>query len=174
MELVDIRTGGELVVAVAPDNPVQSVFGNTRVNVPSRQMVVDSTGTAYSITLSGLSVIPLSTTGVSPRPAITAGARGVVNSTDGTPTIRPGGFITINGTNLASAATADTLPPPTVLGGSCVTFNDVPLPLLQTSGNQISAQLPSNTLTGSNVVQVRSLANAQSSDPIVVTVQRAQ
>lgn len=172
MELVDIRTGSESVVAVAPDNPVQSVFGANRVNVPSRQLVIDSKGTAYSITLSGLSVIPLSTTGASPRPAIASGARGIVNSADGTATIRPGAFITINGSNLASAANAETIPPPTVLGGSCVTFNDVPLPLLQTSDGQISAQVPATTITGSNVVQVRSLANAQSSDPIVVTVQK--
>ena len=52
-ELVDIRSGADNVVAVAPENPVQSVFGTTRVNVPARQMAVDSRGTAYTITLSG-------------------------------------------------------------------------------------------------------------------------
>ena len=50
---------------LAPDNPVQSVFGTARVNVPSRQLVVDSKGTAYNITLSGLSVIPLTSSGTS-------------------------------------------------------------------------------------------------------------
>jgi hypothetical protein len=172
LELVDIRTGAGSVVGVAPDNPVSSVFGTARVNVPSRQLVVDSKGTAYSITLSGLSVIPLATSGVSPRPSVTAGVRGIVNSSDGTPNFKPGEFITVNGTNLATAASADTVPLPTVLGGTCVVFDDVPLPLLQTSSGQISAQLPPTVRPGQNVVQVRSLATAQSSDPFVVTVQK--
>jgi uncharacterized protein (TIGR03437 family) len=66
--------------------------------------------------------------------------------------------------DLASAAT--------VLGGSCVIFNEVPLPMIQTSTGQISAQVPEDMRPGVNVVQVRSLMNAASIDPIVVTVQR--
>ena len=143
-----------------------SVFGTTRSNVQSAQMVVDSAGTtAYAITLSGLSVISLTPTGADTRPAIAAGARGIVNSSDGTPNIRPGSFITISGSNLAAAAVADTLPPPTVLGGSCVTFGDVAVPLLQTSGGEIQAQVPDNLRAGTQVVAVRSLATAQQSDP---------
>jgi hypothetical protein len=49
----------------------------------------------------------------------------------------------------------------TVLGGSCVTFSDVPLRLLQASPGQISAQLPEDLLPGVYVAQVRSLATAQ-------------
>lgn len=172
LELVDIRTGAGSVVGVAPDNPVQSVFGTARVNVPSRQMVVDSKGTAYNITLSGLSVIPLTSSGTSNRPQITAGSRGIVNSADGTPNFKPGSFITINGLNLAGASTADTLPPPTLLGGSCVVINDVALPLLQSSSGQISAQIPATIRPGQSVLQVRSLATAQSSDPLIVTIQK--
>ena len=174
LELVDIRTASESVVAVAPENPTTTVTGTNRSNVPSKQMVVDSKGTTYAITLSGLSVIPLTLSGTAPRPQVTAGTRGVVNSSDGTPNFRPGSFITINGTNLASPAAADQLPLPTVLGGSCVTFNDVAVPLLQSSNGQISAQIPAGVNPGQNVVQVRSLANAQSSDPLVVTVQKPQ
>jgi uncharacterized protein (TIGR03437 family) len=135
-------------------------------------MAIDSKGTAYAISLSGLSVIQLSTAGTPGRPSITTGVRGIVNSTDGTPNIRPGSFITITGANLAGAGTADTLPLPTLLGGSCVTFNDIPLPLLQTSPGQISAVIPAEVRAGQNVVQVRSLASAQSSEPLVVNVQR--
>jgi hypothetical protein len=171
-ELVDIRSGAESVVGIAPENPTQSVFGSNRVNVPSKQMAVDSQGNAYVITLSGLSVLQLSTTGTPSRPAITSGVRGIVNSNDGTPNFRPGSFITINGTNLASGAQADTLPLPTILGGTCVTFNDVAIPLLQTSASQISAVLPPEVRSGQNVVQVRSLASAQSSEPLVINVQR--
>jgi YVTN family beta-propeller protein len=172
MELVDIRTGSETVAGIAPENPIFSVFGTQRINVPPRQMVIDSKGTTYSITLSGLSVIPVSAGTVPPRPTITGGSRGIVNSADGTPNFKPGSFITVNGRDLGSAASAETIPLPTVLGGSCVIFNEVPLPLIQTSTGQISAQIPEDMRPGVNVVQVRNLMNASSSDPVVVTVQR--
>lgn len=172
LELVNTRTGAQSVVAVAPDTPVQSVFGTTRVNVPSRQLVVDSKGTAYAITLSGLSMVPLAMSGNQPRPQVLTGSRGIVNSSDGTPLFKPGSFITISGSALANAATADNVPLPTVLGGSCVTFDDVAIPLLQTSTGQISAQLPATIRPGQNVVQVRSLATASASDPVIITVQK--
>jgi uncharacterized protein (TIGR03437 family) len=50
----------------------------------------------------------------------------------------------------------------------------MPIPLLQTGNGQISAQVPANVRSGQNVVQVRSLATAQTSDPVIVTVQKAQ
>jgi len=134
-------------------------------------MVVDSKGNIYAITLSGLSYIPLTPPGAG-RPTIRGGARGILNSIDGTPNFTPGAFVTVLGSNLALPATADEVPPPTVLGGSCVTFSDLPLRLLQTSPEQISAQLPEDIRPGQYVVQVRSLATAQASDPVVVTVQR--
>ena len=65
-----------------------------------------------------------------------------MNSADGTPNFKPGSFITISGSHLADAATADTIPPPTVLGGSCVTFGDIAVPLLVSSSGQIQAQVP--------------------------------
>jgi uncharacterized protein (TIGR03437 family) len=136
--------------------------------------VVDSAGNAYAITLSGLSVIPLTPSGSGSRPQITGGSRGIVNSTDGTPNFRPGSFITVNGTNLAFAASADQIPLPSVLGGSCVTFSDVPIRLMQTSTRQVSGQLPEDLRPGIYVAQVRSLATAQTSDPVVVTVQKPQ
>jgi hypothetical protein len=148
-----------------------SVFGTTPSRVTPRHLVVDSTGTmAYAITLSGLSVIPLVPASADTRPAVTAGARGVINSSDGTGTIRPGSFITITGANLASTGVAETAPPPTVLGGSCVTFGDVSVPLLQTSPGRIEAQVPDTLRPGTHVVEVRSLSTAQQSDPIPVVV----
>ncbi|MGB9606704.1 MAG: hypothetical protein ACPL88_12585, partial [Bryobacteraceae bacterium] len=92
--------------------------------------------------------------------------------TDGTTNFTPGAFVTVLGSNLAQPAVADQVPPPTVLGGSCVTFSDVPLRLLEASPDRISAQLPEDIRPGQYVVQVRSLATAQASDPVVVTVQR--
>jgi uncharacterized protein (TIGR03437 family) len=135
-------------------------------------LVVDAAGTtAYAITLSGLSVIPLTRTNADTRPTLSA--RGIVNSSDGSALINPGSFITIAGANLASQAIAETVPPPTVLGGSCVTFGDVAVPLLETSAGRIEAQVPDTLRPGIHVVEVRSLATAQQSDPITVTV-RAQ
>ena len=101
---------------------------------------------------------------------INAGGRGIVNSADGTTNFRPGSFITITGRNLATASTADTIPPPTVLGGSCVTFGDIAVPLLVSSSGQIQAQVPDTLPAGTHIVEVRSLGTAQASDPVVVTV----
>jgi uncharacterized protein (TIGR03437 family) len=122
------------------------------------------------ITLSGLSVVSLTPTGTDTRPTIAPGTRGIVNSTDGTTNFKPGSFITISGTNLAGAATADSIPPPTVLGGSCVTFGDIAVPLLVTSTGQIQAQIPDTLTPGTQVVEVRSLSTAQDSDPVMITV----
>ncbi len=172
LELVNIETGAETVIAVAPENPPFSVFGATRVNSPPRQLVVDSQGNAYSIGVSGLSVIPVYPNGTAPRPVVATGTRGVVNSIDGTQNFRPGSFVTITGSRLAAPAVADTLPAPTVLGGSCVVINELPLPLIQTSDGQISAQIPETQQPGPAVLQVRSLSRAEQSDPIVITIRR--
>lgn len=172
LETVDIATGAISLVGVMPENPIFEVFGTARQQMPARQTVVDSLGTSYSITISGLSVVPLTPASSTTRPQLAAGTRGIVNSSDGSASFKPGSFITVNGLNLASSATADSLPVPTVLGGTCVVFNDVPLPLLQTSPTQISAQIPDTVRPGFNVVQVRSLSMAQQSDPQVVSVQK--
>jgi uncharacterized protein (TIGR03437 family) len=51
-----------------------------------------------------------------------------------------------------------------------VTFGDIAVPLLQTAAGQILAQVPDSLTAGTQVVQVRSLATAQASDPVLVTV----
>ncbi|HXS93747.1 MAG TPA: hypothetical protein VN736_04025 [Candidatus Limnocylindrales bacterium] len=168
VELVDLTAGTDTLAAVAPENPWISVFGTTRTNVQPRLMVVDSAGTtAYVITISGLSVVPLVQGAAAP---VIAPVNGIVNSTDGTANIQPGTFITLRGQNLASKAVATTVPPPAVLGGSCVTFGDVSVPLLQSSSGQILAQVPDTLPAGTQVVQVRSLALAQDSAPVTVIV----
>jgi hypothetical protein len=172
LQLVSTATGATSTVAEMPENPVYSLFGSTRTAMPARQMVVDAKGVAYAITLSGLSVMPTVTTTSATTPA-TGGSKSVVNATNGSAIFAPGAFIEINGTNLASTATASTLPAPTVLGGSCVLVDDVAIPLLSTSPTQIMAQLPATIRGGSNVLQVRSLTNAQRSTPVVVSIQNS-
>jgi hypothetical protein len=171
LEAVDTRSGATALAARMPDNPVISQFGTARTNLPARHMVVDSQGTVYALTLAGLSVAPLTPANSSTQPRI-ASTRGVVNSTDGSATLKPGSFVTINGANLAADASADTIPAPTVLGGSCVLINDVAIPLIRTTSGQISAQIPDNVRTGAGVLQVRSLATAQQSARTLITIQR--
>ena len=170
LELVNIANASARLLAVAPENPRFTLFGTARFNMPARSMVVDSNNVAYIITLSGLSVVPLTPTGVA-TPQIAPTSRAIVSAADGSTNLKIGGVVSISGTNLASAATASQLPAPTVLGGSCVTFNDVPLLMLQTTPGQIQAQIPVNVTAGTNVVQVRSLATGQQSSTVVVTVQ---
>jgi YVTN family beta-propeller protein len=170
IDLINFKTGAIKQLAVSAENPRFTLLGTTRYNFSPRQMVVDSSGVAYVLTISGLTVIPLTYNGA-PTPAVATGSKGIVNANDGSQNMKAGTFININGTNLASTATASTVPTPTVLGGSCVTFNDVPLPLLKTSANQIVAQIPTNIISGTNVVVVRSLDTAQYSNPVTITVQ---
>lgn len=172
LEKFDLQSGGAALIGATAENPYTQVFGTTRVNVPPRQMVVDSTGTVYALTLSGLTVIPMTPSSQDTKPQIASGPRAIVNSNDGSPNVKPGGFVTITGANLASNSTADQVPVPTVMGGSCVLFDNVAAPLLQTANGQISAQLPATAKPGVNVVQVRSLATGQSSDPVTITIQK--
>lgn len=170
LEKVNVLTGNDTLVGATAENPIAEVFGTTRFNTTARQMVVDSTGsTAYTITLSGMSVIPLAAATTSTVPAISS----VVNASNGSSTLVPGSFVTINGSNLASTAAASTIPPPTVLGGSCVTMGETAIPLISTSSGQIQAQVPTNLPTGTQVVEVRSLGMAQDSAPVTVTVKAA-
>ncbi len=169
LDMVNFQTGAVQQLAVSAENPRFTLLGTTRYNISPRQMTIDSNMVAYVVTISGLTVIPL-TPGGAPTPSV-ASSKAIVNANDGTQNIGAGTFVNINGSNLASTGSANTVPAPTVLGGSCVTFNDVPLPLLSTSSNQIVAQVPTNIVSGTNVVVVHSLDNAQASVPVIVTVQ---
>ncbi len=174
-ELVDVRTGAETILAVAPDSPSFTLFGTGRLNVPTRQLAVDSQRNAYALTLGGLSIVPLTGSQNSlGRPAIAGGSRAILNANDGTVNFAPGSFVTISGSNLAATASADQIPLPSVLGGSCVTFSDVPLNLIETAAGTIVAQIPDTLRPGQYLAQVRSLNRGDSSDPVVVTVQRPQ
>ena len=171
MELVDFRDNSILLVGAVAENPVSTLLGTSRINVTPRQLAVDSQGFAYAITLSGLSVIPLTPAGAA-RPQIAADAAAIVNGNDGSRNLRPGAFVLINGANLGFPAVSDQIPVPPVLGGVCVTLSDTQLPLLQTSGAQIVAQIPDTLSPGTYVLQVRSLATGERTDPVLVTVQR--
>ncbi len=172
IEAVNIQTGGLSVVAIGPDSPQLNVFANNRANIPARQLNIDRNLTAYAITMSGLSIMPLDINGPQTAPAIAGGAKGILNATDNSTNLKPGSFVTITGTDLGSSAVATSLTPPSVLGGTCVTVNDQPLPLLQVSPTQITAQIPETAIPGTAVLQVRSLAKAGSSAPALIIIKR--
>ncbi len=168
IEIVEVATGRTLVSANALEGPLAAAIGTARVNVAGRTMAVDSSGSnAYVLTASGLSVIPLASS-AQPPPAVSAG--GIVNTANYTAAIAPGGLISVFGKNLAASAAAAGTPLPTVLGGTCVTLNNAPLPLLATSGGQINAQIPPTLAAGRYPLVVHSISAQAASSPATVTV----
>jgi hypothetical protein len=169
LELANLTTHSVTTIGAVAENPAQTLLGTARINVPPRQIAIDSNRVAYMVTLSGLTVVPLTSPA---RPKIATGSAAVLNTSDGTGVLRPGSFITINGSNLAAAGVASSLPPPNVLGGSCVTLSDTAAPLLETTPGKITAQVPDTLPAGTYVLMVRSLATGQQSDAVVVTIQK--
>ncbi len=143
-------------------------FNNQTLLLP-RGLAADNNNNTYLLTLSGLSIVSLASTGGQP-PAFQAS--GVVNSPSRTGPVSAGSLITIFGSNLAESASATAAPLPTLLGGVCVTANEVAIPLLITSPAQIDAQLPPN-LTGRVTLTVRSTRLGVSSGGVPIQVNAA-
>jgi uncharacterized protein (TIGR03437 family) len=86
--------------------------------------------------------------------------------------LRPGGLISIFGTNLAAGdARATVTPLPTSLNGTSVRINGTAAPLLFVSATQINVQAPLGTPLGTAVVVVRN--GALESAPVKVDVKAA-
>ena len=134
--------------------------------LPAHGMLMDSSNNIYMLTLSGLSVVSV-TPSIGRAPSFSS----VVNTPSHTGSLAAGGLISILGTNLADVASAGTSPLPTLLGGVCVTANEVTIPLISTSPTEIDAQLPSNLATGRITLTIRSTKLGLSSPglPIQVT-----
>jgi len=177
VELVQINQSAGSVQTMASaytlEGPVTQVVGSGRaVVVSGRTLAFDATGgMVYILIASGLTAVPLSAGGPpSAAPQVTAA--GVVNTADFRSGIAPTGLVSIFGKNLASNATAGTVPLGDVLGGTCVTLSNTPLPLLATSTGQINAQVPPGLAVGSYSLVVRSIANQAASTAINVTVSK--
>lgn len=111
-------------------------FPFTRTVAPlySRRVIV-------CLTTSGFTVLPWNYDASVAPPKITS----VVNAADFTPALAPGGLVTIFGEALSPVNLAtQQMPLPSALGGSCLTVNGVPMPVLFVSERQINAQLPYN------------------------------
>lgn len=171
VEVVEAATLRTVATAQALEGPVTVAAGTARATISGRTMAVDLQGqNAYVLTASGLSIVPLAAASTQNAPAITQNA--VVNTANYTAGIAPNGLISIFGRNLGTTEVASTTPLPTVLGGACVTLNNVPIPLLATSAGQINAQIPPTLAAGRYPLIVRSIANQAASGTVTVTVAR--
>jgi uncharacterized protein (TIGR03437 family) len=168
VEIVDSSSQRTTATAGGLEAPLTAAIGTARAIVSGRTMAVDPSGsTAYVLTASGLSVIPLSPVGQG-TPTVTSG--GVVNTANYTAAVAPGGLISIFGRNLSQGGTFSNTPLPTVLGGACVTLNNAALPLLATSPGQINAELPPTLAAGRYPLVVRSIDAQAASAAVTVTV----
>ncbi len=180
--MLDAKSGNPVNTVSALEGPMAQLtntvtgpggpggFGvTTRAMVGGRTMAIDAAGTtAYAITASGLSIIPLTGPTQAQRPQPAKG--GAVNLASYTPGVAPNGLLAVFGQNFGTLATPSSMPLPLILGGTCVTLNNVALPLLLTSPGQINAQVPPGTAGGSYPLVVRSIANQAASTSETVTV----
>jgi len=170
VELYDPSTGTPAGSSGSLEGPASVVIGTNGVNQFARTLAIDpSTSTAYALTATGLSIVTLGQSAVSAagKPSINPG--GVVNLADYTPGLATGGLLTIFGKNLGALQTAQP-PLPTVLGGTCVTLNNVPIPLELSSAGQINAQIPVTLAPGRYPLVLRSIANQAESAALTITI----
>ncbi len=156
-DVVDVASGSARVTVPALEGPLTQVVGTTRTTIGGRTLAVDPTGsTAYAISTTGLSVIPLDAPVAADRPVVNA--RGAVNLGSYQTSVAPNTLLSIFGRNLAATtAIAGSTPLPTVLGGVCVTLGSTALPLFAALPGQINAQIPPELATGNYQLVVRSL-----------------
>jgi uncharacterized protein (TIGR03437 family) len=161
--------------------------GTQRANINPRTMAVDSAGAnAYMLTASGLSIIPIGAlpsgpggpptgppsgpSAASTRPAVNT--NGVVSAANLQTAIAPGSIISIFGQNLGSSDSSSATPLPNIRGGSCVTLDNSPLPLLMTSATQINAQLPPKTTAAKHSLVVHSIDQKAATGSQSITVSK--
>jgi uncharacterized protein (TIGR03437 family) len=172
-ELVDVASGRSLGSMAALEEPPATVTATSRTNINGRTMAVDMAGpAAYILTTTGLSVLPLDTNAGTARDLPVIERNGIVNIGNQLPSLAPGSIFSILGTNLAADASAGDPPLPSVLGGTCVTLGNTPVPLILASGNQINGQIPPNLAAGRYAVTVRSIARQSASAPGALTLTR--
>jgi uncharacterized protein (TIGR03437 family) len=157
VEIVDVNTGVALRSFAALEGPMSQALTVGRPTViDGRTMAVDSAGiNAYVITTTGLSIIPLTPLNTQNAPRVFN--KGTVNLASYQTSIAQNGLVSIFGTKLGSAGIAGSLPLPYILGNTCVTLGNVPLPLFMTSDGQINAQIPPEMAAGNYSLVVRAI-----------------
>ncbi|PWT99660.1 MAG: hypothetical protein C5B51_26645 [Terriglobia bacterium] len=169
--VMDATTGAPMLQANALEGPITQVTGAARATISGRTMAIDAAAaTAYVITTSGLSIIPLSPVAAADRPQ--PAQKGAVNLASYQLPVASNGLLAIFGQNLASSESASSAPLPLALGGTCVTLNNVALPLFATSPTQINAQIPPELAAGTYPLIVRSIARNTAAPPQQLTVSK--
>jgi uncharacterized protein (TIGR03437 family) len=172
VQLIDANIGFPSLQVNSLEGPLTQVAPGGRATISGRTMAVDASGaSAYVITVSGLSIVPLSPVAAADRPVVNP--RGAVNLASYQPALAPNGLVSIFGQNLGSNEMASSTPLPVILGGTCVTLNNVALPLIWTNPAQINAQIPPGTAPGSYPLVVHSIAKQAPSVSQTVTVSAA-
>jgi uncharacterized protein (TIGR03437 family) len=171
VQIMNASTGQTLQSANALETAPSIVTGNSRVVTNGRTLVIDSTGgNAYAITVSGLSVIPMTPVPSSLQPALAK--TGVVNLANLGAAVAANEMAAVHGTNLASAGATSSGPLPLILGGTCVTLNNQAVPLVLSSPGEINFQIPPGLAAGRYPLVVRSIANQVASSSATVTVSK--
>ncbi|HUQ90653.1 MAG TPA: hypothetical protein VM120_03155, partial [Bryobacteraceae bacterium] len=170
VELSDANSGNAIRQVTTVEGPISTVTGTARANIAGRALAVDPAGTtAYLLTASGLSIVPLDAPVPAERPSVNA--NGVVNVSNLKPAIAPGTLVAVQGRNLADSASSSS--GVSILGGTCVTLNNNPLPLMASSSSQITAVIPATLAAGRYPLVVRSVDNKiASAAPVTVTVSK--
>jgi len=157
VQIMDATTGNPVSSANALEGPITQVTGAARTPISGRTMALDAAGTtAYVVTTSGLSIVPLTPLGASDRPQ--PSPNGTVNLASYQLPVAANGLVSIFGQNLGANDSYSSAPLPVMLGGTCVTLNNVALPLFATSPTQINAQIPPSLAAGNYPLVVRSVA----------------
>ena len=173
VELVDVTTGNTMATSIALEGPLSVVQGNGRSTANGRTMAVDAAGTtAYVLTTSGLTIVPMSRPNPATAPRVSN--NGVVNTASFQSTMAGGGLVSIFGQNLAAtdAAPGSASQLPYILGGTCVTLNNQALPLLMSSPGQVNAQIPPGMAAGRYPLVVRSIEKLVTSPTSLATVSK--
>jgi uncharacterized protein (TIGR03437 family) len=167
--VTEINTGGTALVYSTPFGGGSDAGAGIAVDTAGNAYITGQTGSfnyptvnPFQMTMGGgLDAFAAKLAGpAQPPPSIFT--NGVVNgasfrlATDPNGAIAPGSIVSIFGNNLAPASrSATSLPLPTSLFDTTVSFNGVAAPLFYVSSSQINAQVPFETPTGTVTVQIQ-------------------
>jgi uncharacterized protein (TIGR03437 family) len=171
IQIMNATTGSSSLQVNALEGPISQVAGAGRGAISGRTMAIDSANAiAYVITASGLSIIPLAPAAATDRPA--PNQNGAVNLGSYQKQVASNGLLSIFGQNLGASEIAGSMPLPLMLGGTCVTLNNIALPLFMASSNQINAQIPPDLAAGTYPLIVRSISKHAAAVSQQVTVSK--
>ena len=157
VQIMNATTGSSTLQVNALEGPITQIVGAGRGSISGRTMAIDSANAfAYVITTSGLSIIPLTPAAATDRPS--PNQNGAVNLGSYQKQVAANGLLSIFGQNLGASEVAGSMPLPLMLGGTCVTLNNIALPLFMASPTQINAQIPPDLAAGTYPLIVRSIS----------------